>query len=83
MVLAKVDSVTPSKQNGSNQVLNGQNGTGDWNKKGSVIQKPQKQFQDKIDNSFVPFLPKIRQKPNALTPLSGKAILNIIQTSII
>ena len=43
----------------------------EWNKKGSVIQKPQKLFKDKIDNSKLPFLPKIRQKPNALIPLKG------------
>lgn len=37
-----------------------------------VIHKPQKLFNDKIDNSFeIPFVPKIRSKPNALRPLSG------------
>lgn len=37
-----------------------------------VIQKPQDNFTDKIDNSILPFVPKIRQKPNALRPLSSK-----------
>ncbi len=36
-----------------------------------VVEKPQKFFKDKIDNSNLPFLPKIRQKPNAMVPLPG------------
>lgn len=37
---------------------------------GHMIQKPQKLFKDKIDNSYLPFVPKLRQKPNALRPLA-------------
>lgn len=40
------------------------------NKKG-FIPKPQETFVDKVNNSNLPFVPKIRQKPNALTPLHG------------
>ena len=40
--------------------------------KKTVIQKPQKLFSDKIDNSYLPFVPKLRTKPNALRPLPGK-----------
>jgi exosome complex exonuclease RRP6 len=35
-----------------------------------MIQRPQKLFKDKIDNSYLPFVPKLRQKPNALRPLA-------------
>ena len=37
----------------------------------TIIQKPQRLFEDKIDNSYLPFVPKIRKKPNALRPLPG------------
>ena len=37
-------------------------------KKGVMI-KPQKVFKDKLDNSYLPFLPKLRKKPNQLIPL--------------
>ena len=40
------------------------------NKKGLVI-KSQLSFKDKIDNSNLPFIPKLRHKPNALRPLPG------------
>lgn len=40
--------------------------------KRGVFQKPQIYFKDKVDNSNLPFVPKIRQKPNALRPLSGR-----------
>ena len=36
-----------------------------------VQQKPQKFFQDKLDNSLVPFVSKLRSKPNALRELPG------------
>jgi hypothetical protein len=73
MVLNKGENGAPSKSNGTNSTQKAQNGSfAEWNKKGSMIPKPQKNFQDRIDNSLVPFLPKIRQKLNALTPLSGK-----------
>lgn len=39
--------------------------------KRGAIQKAQLQFKDKVDNSSLPFVPKIRQKPNALKPLPG------------
>ena len=35
-----------------------------------VIEKPQLLFSDKPDNSQLPFMPKIRHKPNCLQPLS-------------
>lgn len=38
------------------------------NKKGN-FQKSQLFFKDKIDNSHLPFIPKITTKPNALVPL--------------
>ncbi|GLH13589.1 Exonuclease mut-7 homolog [Gryllus bimaculatus] len=34
------------------------------------IERPQIKFKDKIDNSSNPFEPRIREKPNALKPLS-------------
>lgn len=34
-----------------------------------VIEKPQTLFADKPDNSHLPFVPKIRSKPNCLQPL--------------
>ncbi len=37
-------------------------------KKGPVG-KPQKAFEDKIDNSYLPFLSKLRHKHNQLVPL--------------
>ena len=37
----------------------------------TLIQKPQRLFQDKIDNSYLPFVPKLRNKPNALRTLPG------------
>ncbi len=72
-----------ANSSGSNQApgfsssVNGTTGNSslnDLNKKGSVVQKPQKLFQDKIDNSKLPFLPKIRQKLNALVPLPGRIV---------
>lgn len=50
---------------------NGPGSLSDINKKASAIQKSQRLFKDKIDNSELPFVPKIRQKPNALVPLPG------------
>lgn len=40
-------------------------------KKGAMP-KPQLSFKDKLDNSNLPFIPKIRHKHNALRPLPGK-----------
>jgi len=37
----------------------------------TMIQKPQRLFEDKVDNSYLPFVPKISKKPNALRPLPG------------
>ncbi len=35
--------------------------------------KPQLKFKHKVDNSaLIPFIPKIRGKPNAITPLPSK-----------
>ena len=34
-------------------------------------EKPQRNFQSKVDNTSLPFIPKIRVKPNSLVPLSG------------
>lgn len=45
----------------------------DFKKKGPII-KPQKSFADKIDNSYLPFVPKLRNKPNQLVPLPGNSI---------
>eukprot|EP01133_Synstelium_polycarpum_P003459 gene3459-3934_t len=36
---------------------------------GQNIQRPQLKFEDPVDNSNYPFLPKISDKPNAMTPL--------------
>ncbi len=36
-----------------------------------LVVKPQKLFLDKLDNSYLPFLPKLRIKPNQLVPLPG------------
>lgn len=33
------------------------------------FRKSQLEFSDKIDNSYLPFVPKITSKPNALVPL--------------
>jgi len=33
------------------------------------ILRPQMKFRDTIDNGDAPFIPKIREKPNALVPL--------------
>lgn len=35
-----------------------------------VTQRPQIKFHDKIDNSSSPFVPRIKEKPNALKPLA-------------
>lgn len=40
------------------------------------IARPQTRFKDKIDNANVPFVPKIKQKPNALKPLP-EALLSL------
>lgn len=37
--------------------------------------RPQQRFASTIDNSFEPFVPKIRYKPNAVTPLFGNYFL--------
>jgi hypothetical protein len=42
------------------------------NIRNKIIAKPQQYFDDKIDNSYLPFLPKIRVKQNAVMPLQGK-----------
>ncbi|KAL0126496.1 hypothetical protein PUN28_005095 [Cardiocondyla obscurior] len=34
------------------------------------IQRPQLMFKDKIDNSMKPWVPRIKDKPNSLTPLA-------------
>ena len=36
------------------------------------IQRPQLKFKDKIDNSSRPFVPKLKEKFNALKSLSGE-----------
>lgn len=36
------------------------------------VMKPQELFSDKVDNSNLPFLPKLRTKPNAIEQLPGK-----------
>ena len=36
-----------------------------------IIGKPQLHFKDKIDNSHLPFIPKLRLKSNAITELPG------------
>jgi exosome complex exonuclease RRP6 len=40
------------------------------------IVRPQLRFADKIDNSAVPFLPKLKDKPNALVPLDKSILFN-------
>ncbi|XP_011867465.1 PREDICTED: exosome component 10 [Vollenhovia emeryi] len=37
---------------------------------GKNIQRPQLMFKDKIDNSFKPWVPRIKDKPNSLKPLA-------------
>jgi hypothetical protein len=38
--------------------------------------KPQNLFKDKIDNSYeIPFIPKLKEKPNALAPLDPEILL--------
>ena len=37
----------------------------------SKEQKPQLYFRDNVDNTNLPFIPKIRVKPNAIKPLQG------------
>ncbi|XP_046669774.1 exosome component 10 [Homalodisca vitripennis] len=39
-------------------------------KNARVTQRPQVKFHDKIDNSSVPFEPRIKEKPNSLKPLA-------------
>ncbi len=56
--------------NNNNGQTNSNENTFDYKQK--IIQKPQKTFTDKIDNSYLPFVPRIRKKPNALRPLPGK-----------
>ena len=36
-----------------------------------TILKPQQHFIDKIDNSYLPFLPKLKIKVNSKSPLPG------------
>ena len=73
MVLNKSLAETSNSSNKTSSLNSSGNNFYEWNnKKGSVVQKSQKNFADKIDNSMLPFVPKIRQKPNALAPLSGK-----------
>lgn len=57
-------------ENSTNKsVLNlGTNSAGIEIKKGPTL-KPQKMFKDKIDNSYLPFVPKLRHKFNHLVPL--------------
>lgn len=38
-------------------------------RRSKILMKPQRKFQDKIDNSTKIWIPIIREKPNALTPL--------------
>lgn len=51
--------------------------------------KPQLKFKHQINNSTdIPFIPKIRTKPNAITPLPGKSLiisvsLNFVMMNII
>ena len=40
------------------------------------ISRPQLNFKDKVDNSARPFVPIIKEKPNALRPLSGQFLLS-------
>lgn len=54
------------------QKSNGPNSSTSFNShdmKKSVMIKPQKSFKDKLDNSYLPFVPKLRNKPNKLIPL--------------
>lgn len=37
---------------------------------GKNVLKPQVMFKDKIDNSFKPWMPRIKEKPNSLKPLA-------------
>ncbi len=43
--------------------------------------KPQEIFKDEIDNSTNPFVPKIKEKPNALQPLS-KFLPSLLQSEL-
>lgn len=66
-----VQSLQSSNSNGQ---TNSNENTFDYKQK-NIIQKPQKLFNDKIDNSHLPFVPRIRKKPNALRLLPGKKCL--------
>ena len=44
---------------------------GDDKKVSGVILKPQRLFKDKVDNSYNPFVPKLRKKHNAMSELPG------------
>ena len=64
-----IQSIVTKTPNSDSKQTPGTN-LGTFVKRGA-IQKVQIQFKDKVDNSSLPFLPKIRQKPNALKPLPG------------
>lgn len=62
-------------------ILNNMNSSFDHTKR-VANQKPQLLFKDKIDNSKLPFVPKLRAKPNALRELPGKLIDEYLFASI-
>jgi hypothetical protein len=42
-----------------------------------AVGRPQSRFVTKVDNSNKPFVPLIRYKPNALTPLLDYSIIDV------
>lgn len=70
MAVNKNFSSDKSKSNSNNATSSPGINLSTFTKRG-VIQKPQIQFKDKINNSILPFVPKIREKPNALRVLPG------------
>jgi hypothetical protein len=49
----------------------------------TMIQKPQRLFEDKVDNSYLPFVPKISKKTNALRPLPGINFFQIFKFNFV
>ncbi|GAM21379.1 hypothetical protein SAMD00019534_045540 [Acytostelium subglobosum LB1] len=52
---------------------------------GANIQRPQMKFEEPVDNSIYPFIPKIQEKPNAMVPLDpifAKARVEVVHGKI-
>ena len=42
------------------------------------VPRPQVRFQDQIDNSNSPFIPRLKEKPNAKVPLPDGETMTLI-----